>query len=665
MAEGGRQRTREAEKERVTRITYPASRISHHATRNPQPGTRNAKPATRNPTVKYHYELDSDRVPGTLPEGPGVYQFKEKSGRVIYIGKAKSLKKRIRSYLNPPKNLPYKTALMMKRARGLDVILTATEKEAFILESSLVKKFMPRYNIILRDDKQFPCLRLSVDEPYPRLSIARRFKKDGARYFGPFSSAQAVRSTLKVVERVFQIRKCKGRGLPKRNRPCLNFQMGLCMGACSRDVPQKEYQRMVRQVILFLEGRSRELTAQLQKEMAEASHRLDFEKAARIRDQIKAVEKTVERQHVVSPRMEDMDVIGILRKKERHQLVILFVRKGCLVGSRDYLFRDANSSSAEVCEAFLKQFYARETFIPRQIPISERIEEGTAIGDWLSDTAGRRVTIHRPVRGEKRRLVDLALANAENRLEAEQGPLEQELMGRMQQVFGLDRRPRVIEGLDISNLRGGQAVGTVVSFVDGTPHRGGYRNYKIKEVEGIDDYGMMAELVLRRTAKGQLPDLFLVDGGKGHLSAVWGALRRDRVSAEQGGAHGSEEELPAVVAIAKPDPRLNETHEKCYVRGRKNPVSLGPDHPVLLLLMRIRDEAHRRAITHHRKLRSREMTESRLDLIPGVGASRKGELLRHFKDMRSITKAGVDDLTAVSGISVPLARRIFEHFRKD
>ena len=240
--------------------------------------------------------------------------------------------------------------------------------------------------------------------------------------------------------------------------------------------------------------------------------------------QIRAVEKTVERQHVVSPRMEDMDVIGVSRKEERHQLVILFVRKGCLVGSRDYLFRDANSSGAEVCEAFLKQFYARETFIPGQVLISERIEESASIGDWLSDMAARRVTIHLPARGEKRRLVDLALTNAENRLEAAQGPLEQELMGRVRQVFGLDQRPRVIEGLDISNLRGGQAVGTVVSFVDGTPHRSGYRNYKIKEVDGIDDYGMMAELVLRRKAKGQLPDLFLVDGGKGHLSAVRGGL---------------------------------------------------------------------------------------------------------------------------------------------
>ena len=597
--------------------------------------------------VNAQYELDPELLRRVLPDGPGVYLFKGPSGRVIYAGKAKNIKKRVLSYFRSNADLTQKTAFMMKKACGLDFILTSTEKEAFILESNLIKRFMPRYNVILRDDKQYPCLRLDIKAPYPCLGIARRIKKDGAIYFGPFSSANSVRSTLKVIERVFHLRKCKGRGLPKRTRPCLNYQMDRCLGPCTHKVPVSEYQEVVKQVRMFLEGRNRQLIDGLKRDMEGAADRLDFEKAAGIRDQIRAIERTVERQHVVSPRMDDQDVIGLAHSGGLYQIVILFVRKGYVVGSRNYLFRNPAGPASEVMEAFLKQYYVREAFIPKQILISEPIEDRLPITEWLSDLATKKVAINRPKRGDNLKLVSMAMANAENLLEGQSGPQKEDLMNVIQAALKLKRAPRLIEGLDISNLHGDLAVGTIVSFAEGLPHRSGYRNYKIKAVNGIDDTGMMAELAERRLSKGQLPDLFLVDGGKGHLSAVKRVLDRQAVP-----------ERPEVVSIAKPDGNRREKCDKIYITGRKNPLGLKPDHPVLLLMMQIRDEAHRRAISYHRRLRGKKLTQSELDLVPGIGAKRKKLLLEHFKDISAIAGAGPDELTRIPGIDRILAQKV-------
>jgi excinuclease ABC subunit C len=605
-----------------------------------------------NPSVQAQYEMDPEVLRRVLPDGPGVYLFKDLAGRVVYVGKAKNLKKRVLSYFRSNADLVQKTALMMKKARGFDFILTSTEKEAFILESNLIKKFMPRYNIILRDDKQYPCLRLDIRSPYPRLSIARRIKKDGALYFGPFSSANSVRSTLRVIERVFHLRKCKGRTLPKRTRPCLNYQMGRCLGACTREVPVSEYQEAVKQVRMFLEGHNRELIDGLKRDMEGAADQLDFEKAARIRDQIRAIERTVERQHVVSPRMDDQDIIGLAHSDARYQIVILFVRKGYVVGSRSYIFKNPAGPAIEVMEAFMKQYYARGDFIPNQILISEPVEDLPSIAEWLSDLAGRKVWIHRPRKGDKLKLVRMAIANAENLLEAQPEPQEAELMNAVQSALNLKKAPRFIEGLDISNLQGGMAVGTIVSFAGGCPNRSGYRNYRIKVVNGIDDYGMMAELLERRLKKGQLPDLFLVDGGKGHLSAVKQVL--DRQADPTG---------PEAVAIAKPQANRGEKWDKVYITGRKNPLGLRPDHPVLLLLMQIRDEAHRRAVMYHRRLRGKKLTESELDLVPGIGAKRKKLLLEHFKDISAVVSAGQDELARIPGIDRVLAQNVQLFFK--
>ncbi len=601
----------------------------------------------------YQYPINTENLQEILPTGPGVYLFKDDKGRTIYVGKAKNLKKRVLTYLKPPQELSHKTGLMMRRAAGLDFILTSSEKEALILESTLIKKFLPRYNIVLRDDSQYPCLRLSLEDTYPRLSIARKIKKDGAKYFGPFSSAGSVRQTLKVIDRVFQLRKCKGRDVPERSRPCLNFQMGRCMGPCAGKVTKKEYGEIVKQVILFLEGKNRELITELKKRMDQASESLEFEKAARIRDQIRAIEKTIEKQHVVFTRMEDQDIIGLSQRSGIAQIVVLMIRKGYLLGSRDYAISTKKENSSEVMEAFLKQYYFRETFVPREILISHPISDTSAIEEWLSEHGGLKVSIHCPQRGEKKNLIEIAISNAVNLLEKREIKKENELTEMMQRVLRLKNPPRHVEGLDISNLQGNQAVGTIVSFVDGMPMKSGYRNYRIKTVEGIDDYAMMGELITRRLNKGRLPDLFVIDGGKGQLAVVKRALDNFK-----------DTDPPEIVAIAKADPKRGEVNDKIFIVGRKNPLALASDNPVLLFLMKVRDEAHRRAIRYHKNLRKKQMTDSLLTQIPGVGKKRQRILLTHFKGVNGIKKATEEELANIPGISGPVAKSIVQFFKE-
>lgn len=593
--------------------------------------------------------LDPGVLRLTLPEGPGVYLFKDGSGQVIYIGKAKNLKKRVLSYFKPSETLPHKTAVMMERARSLDYILTATEKEAFILEDNLVKKRMPRYNIILRDDKQYLSLRLDTKQAYPNLTLVRKVKKDGARYFGPFSSAHSVRNTLKLIERTFQLRKCKGTEPPERTRPCIDHQLHRCLGLCAEYVPEEAYKEVVKEVVMFLEGRNRELIGDLRAKMENASEDMRFEEAARIRDQIKAVESVIEHQHVVSPKVEDWDVIGLAQSEGLFQVLVLFIRRGRLSDSRDYRFHGRDASSSEVLEAFLKQHYHRSQFIPRRILISEPVEDMSAISAWLSELAGRKVVIEHPLKGEKKHLTEMAVHNAKDLLSRTFAQQGEDLLEKARHLLQLRRLPRRVEGLDISNMQGGDAVGALVTFVDGLPQNAGYRSYRITGVEGIDDYGMMAEMVSRRLGRGDLPDLFVVDGGRGHLRAV------KRVLDEAGFSDRTD-----VVSIAKEHER--GSGEKIYIPGRKNPVGFKENDPVLMLLMRIRDEAHRRAVLHHRKLRGRGLTASDLDRIPGMGPERKKLLLRQFGNTRRIAEATVEELQRVRGVGPVLAKEIMKFF---
>lgn len=568
---------------------------------------------------------------------------------MIYVGKAKNLKKRILSYFKPAGDLPRKTAVMMERAKGLDYILTATEKEAFILEDNLVKKWMPRYNIILRDDKQYLSLRLDTSQPYPNLTLVRKVRKDGARYFGPFSSAQSIRNTLKLIDRTFQIRKCKGTELPRRTRPCINHQLHRCLGLCTGPIPEGTYKDVVKEVILFLEGRNRELLGDLKLKMEKASEEMRFEEAARIRDQIRAVERVTEQQHVVSTKMEDMDVIGLAREGGTFQLVCLFVRKGRLSDTRDYRIQKKDSSPSEIIEAFLKQYYHQAPSIPKRILISDPVEEMDSISSWLSDLRGGKVRIERPLKGEKRRMIEMAQKNAQNLLARAESQEREAILERAQSVLQTRRIPHRMEGLDISNIQGESAVGALVSFVDGLPRKAGYRSYRITGVDGIDDYAMMSEMVSRRLKTGDLPDLFLVDGGRGHLQAVM------RVVEEAGLADALD-----VISIAKEHEKGGG--EKVFIPGRKNPLGIRGDDPVLLLLMRVRDEAHRRAVRHHRKVRGKAVTSSDLDRIPGLGPARKRTLLRHFGDIEAIARASVEEIEQVQGVGPALARDIVQYF---
>lgn len=592
-------------------------------------------------------ELTPASIREKLPKGPGVYLFRDESDLILYIGKAKDLRKRVLSYFKPSGEHPYKTAMMLKRAKGLDTFLTATENEAFILEDTLVKKHMPRYNIVLRDDKRYPCLRLDIKEPYPKLNIVRRIKRDGALYFGPFSSANAVRSTLKLINRIFQLRKCKTRGLPKRSRPCLNYQLGRCLGPCAQDIDQSGYREMVKQVRMLLEGRNHELLKRLKKNLEKASEQLLFERAARIRDQIRAIEKVIEHQAIVSPKLEDQDVLGIAQEDGLFQVVVLFVRRGYLSGSRDYLLRNRGGTASEVMEAFLKQYYHRDSFIPKRIFISEDIEDLAPIGTWLTELSGRKISIHYPRRGEKRRLTRMAVRNAENLLAARDRRGEKDLLAMAKTVLQLQKVPDYIEGIDISNIQGDMAVGAIVSFVNGLPNKSGYKNYKIRGIDGMDDYGMMSEMVSRRLSKGEVPDLFLVDGGKGHLRAVQKVCEN---------FSSIQRAVPEVVAIAKAE--ASGGSDKIYIPGRKNPIALGQDRRVLHFLMRIRDEAHRRAVTYHRKRRGKGLQKSLLDHIPGIGPQRKRNLLRHFGSIDKILRAGSEELSQAPGISPVLAKNI-------
>lgn len=606
------------------------------------------------------YPLDPDRLQRVLPEAPGVYLFKDEAQEVLYVGKAKSLRKRVLSYFRPPREIPPKTLRMLEKARGLHFVLTATEQDALILERNLIGSHMPRYNIVLRDDKQYPVLCLDLREAFPRLRVVRRIKKDGALYFGPFSSALSVRQTLKTLDRLFKLRKCKGKDLPKRSRPCLNHQMGRCLGPCATAVSEEEYRNMVAQVRLFLEGRNTELLQGLVKEMEAASEALAFERAAAVRDRIRAVERTIERQHVVSSRMEDQDVVGVCQEGDLTQILLLFVRKGCVLGSRGTLLTGTGNTPAEVIEAFLKQHYPGSAFIPGWILLSETIEDREAIEGWLGTLAGKRIRIRTPLRGEGRDLVKMALENAAGLLKSHQeGRLDARLQ-TLKDILGLRKMPRRVEGLDISNLQGEQAVGTVAAFLEGDPEPSRHRNLKIREVEGIDDYAMMAELVRRRLAKGAWPDLFVVDGGKGHLNAVQKTLE----AAETGGTDGAAQ-LPECVSLAKPRDERGESVDKIYLPGRKNPVILERGHPVLLFLMKVRDETHRRAISYHRLLRRRRLTRSLLDEIQGIGARRKKSILTYVSALEDLAQVRVEDLAALTSMNRTLAERVLARFQAE
>ncbi len=531
-----------------------------------------------------------------FPHQAGVYLMKDQEHRILYVGKAKDLKKRVTSYL---KIENIKTAALLERVENLEYIITANEKEALILESNLIKKHRPRYNVDLRDDKQYPCLRLGLTEPYPRLQVVRRIKKDKAVYFGPFSSAGKMRATVEYLQRVFPLRQCRQKDLPRRSRPCLYFQTGKCPGPCHDKISQEEYGRRVREVVCFLEGRNRDLLKDLKKQMHLASEELRFEEAAVLRDRILAISETLKEQKVVSPRFIDVDVMALIEQDQAVAVVILFVRLGSVTGMTRFRFKNPAQSSEECLSDLIQQYYQGEKYIPQTILIPISLQDHLILEEVLSELKGQKVELRIPSRGEGRRWMTMAEENCRSVLEKKEPEenYQEKTAQPLQEKLGLKTLPLSVGGLDISNIQGNQAVGSFVVFRQGQEDKNSYRRFRIKTIDQPNDYAMMAEMIGRLIDHyPKLPDLILVDGGKGQLNILKTYWKKS-----------PQEERPDILALAKKTFRAQEGKDGIYLPNRKNPVRLASDSPLLHFLERVRDEAHRFALAYHHKLREKEI----------------------------------------------------------
>ncbi|MFH1156601.1 MAG: excinuclease ABC subunit UvrC [Pseudomonadota bacterium] len=589
----------------------------------------------------------------TAPSDPGVYLMKDVRGEIIYVGKARHLKKRLSSYFVRETGHDMKTGVLIKHIADFDVIVTSTEQEALLLESTLIKKHSPRYNVILKDGKNYPCLRIDTTQDYSCLEVVRRMGNDKAAYFGPYPSVHSVRSTLRSVNKIFKLRKCRQVQFRNRSRPCLNFQINTCLGPCCNPVPRPVYDAIVRDVILFLRGRAPELLKRLRADMAREAGNEEFEKAAQIRDTIAAIERTLEKQVAVSTDQKDRDVIACAGDRGRAVVTVLFVRAGYLSGSRNFPFDMTYADLPEILEAFVKQFYSRAMFIPGEILVPQVLEEWNLLEEQLSKKKGKRVAIIAPVRGEKKQILDMARLNAVKELEQSLSDQAEtrEILLMLQNLIRMDAYPGRIECFDNSNLAGTDPVSAMVVFTRGVSDKGQYRHYILNPSNRQDDYACMTEVLTRRFLSGgtdtAFPDLLVVDGGKGQLSMAVAVLRE----------LGLENRFQ-VVGLAKKDRERGEDADKIYLPGRSNPLNTSQAQKALFLLQRLRDEAHRFAITFQKKRRSGRAGLSILDGIPGMGPKRKAMLLKTFKGLGPIREAGVDGLASLPGITRQVAEAV-------
>jgi len=596
-----------------------------------------------------------------LPTTPGVYLMKDQDGNVIYVGKAKSLRSRVRAYFDKSGDTRYSLRFLVPKIHQVETLLTDTEKEALILENTLIKKFKPRYNINFKDDKTYFSLKFNVPDDFPRLTLVRKIKKDGARYFGPFASSTAVKETLKVLHQVFPLRTCRDANFRNRSRPCLNFQIKKCLGPCCGLISREKYTHLVEEVVLFLEGKNSQLIRLLRDRMLTASEALHFEEAARIRNQIHAIEQTLEKQKAVIHHHPDQDVFAFHRQGNIWEFQILFFRRGLLIGNKSFHFSRLNLPDEEALAALVRQYYAEEPSIPKEVLLPLNIEDKDLIEDWLSEKKGSTVEVLSPQRGQKKDLVAMARKNAENAFQkkfTEKETLElilKELQGKLR----LRKLPRRVECFDISNLFGTLAVGSMVTFENGRAARSAYRHYKIHAPSFPDDYGMMYEVLRRRYAKvreeGSGPDLLVVDGGKGQLNVALAVLSELGLAdmAVIGLAKGKKEGL-----------KISEgkSADKIYLPQVKDPILL-PAHSVSLrYLQKMRDEAHRFAITYHRKLRGKYGLQTILDEIPGIGEIKKKSLLRSFGSLPRIQEATLEALQDVDTLTSKDAQTVYDFF---
>lgn len=589
----------------------------------------------------------------TLPDKPGVYSFVDSTGSVLYVGKAQSLRNRVRSYLQPPDTLPAKTRLMLEKAVDVKVTVTSTEVEALILECNLIKEQRPRYNVRLRDDKSYPFIKVTMQEEWPRVYFTRGLVKDGSRYFGPFTDAKSVRHTLDTLNRLFSFRTCHRTITGRDSRACLAYHIHRCTAPCIGAADRGSYLQAIQQVVLFLEGKQERIIEELRREMEQAAEDLRFEQAARLRDRIRALEKMVDRQKVDSGEDRvDRDVVGIACGNGMACAQLFFVRNGKLVGSEHFALEGTeDEEAAPVLASFIQQFYDSAAHIPPEILLQEEVENAATLSRWLAERRGGKVHLKAPRRGQERQLVRLAVENAAQQLEMmklrwlNDTQRTTAALVELRDVLQLPSTPHRIECYDISNILGTSAVGSMVVFEGGQPKTSEYRRFKIKTVEGTNDYAMLQEVLRRRFKRATspdwatLPDLVMVDGGKGQLNSALEVLD------DLGLAH-----LPAI--------GLAKENEVIFQPGSSDGLALPGTSQALHLVQRIRDEAHRFAVTYHRKVRTKRGFSSVLDEIPGIGPRRKRALLKHFGSVKAIREATLEELLAIPGMNRRAAESI-------
>ena len=616
----------------------------------------------------------ADQISG-LPTSTGVYLFKDGKGSVLYVGKAKNLRSRVRSYFRSSGDTRASIEFIQKHVRSVDTILTSTNAEALLLESTLIKKFMPRYNIQLRDDKDFVSIELNVGHPWPMVSVVRRpVPTKNVRLFGPYASTGSLRETVEFLKRTFPLRTCSDQVLASRDRPCLEYQIKRCVAPCVGYVSSGDYQALVRQVEWFLKGKNKKLVHQLESEMKKASQDERFEEAARNRDRLQAVKKTLEKQRVFSHGGEDRDVIGLWREGDQGVVQVLTIRGGRLMGSIGKPFKEVLDESQDLISSFLVQYYLSRPQIPKEILVSVDPGGRKDLSELLGQHCKHKVKIVVPVRGEKSRLVELAQMNAKKEFlkASDADAARRRELASLSRVLDLPTAPKRIECVDLSNLGASNAVGAVVTFVGGKPSKQHYRKYHIQSLSEVSDYAFLSEVLSRRFKRAlastggdrwELPDLFLVDGGRGQLNVTRAVLE--------------ELGLPQVRLVSIAKARDDQGHvlrgpattregakaqDRVFLPGRSNPVSFRKEPGALFLLQRVRDEAHRFAISFHRKSRSKSTLRSTLDELPGIGPKRRKALLKTFGSVRGVARATVEDLTEKAGIPENLAEKIVKKF---
>ena len=596
-----------------------------------------------------------------LPPSPGVYIMHDRHDEIIYVGKAISLRNRVRQYFQSSRGKSPKILQMVSRIERFEYIVTDSELEALVLENNLIKENRPRYNTMLRDDKTYPYIKVTVREPYPRIFLTRQLKKDKARYFGPFSSSMAVRDTLDLIHRVFRVRDCS-RVLPRdigKERPCLNYHIHQCGAPCMGGVSPEDYRKNVDAALEFLNGRFDPVLDRLKAEMAQAAENMEFERAAELRDLLRSVEHVAQKQKITSEGMEDRDIIALARDEREAVIQVFFVREGRMMGrEHHYLHVAVDDDSAEILESFVKQFYSGTPFLPREIWLQQALPDEALLTEWLSEKRGSKVTLKVPKKGQKERMMELAERNAATVLEKDRDRLKREeaksvgAVHEIEQLTGL-RDIHRMEAYDISNISGVESVGSMVVFEDGRPKKSDYRKFRIRTVTGPDDYSSMREVLTRRLTHSleqkddhflKLPDLIMMDGGRGQVNIALGVL--------------AELDLKIPVCGMVKDDR-HRTRALWYSDAE---VPIDTHSEGFRLVTRIQDEAHRFAIEYHRSLRSKDQVKSVLDEIPGIGAVRRRALMRYFEGIDAIREADEAELRAVPEMNAAAAKAVYEYF---